>query len=834
MINRFSRALCATTALATGLLFAGAAMAQSTTGSATVEELVVTGANGPAAVGGVVVQTAPKTRTVVDQDFIARQMPGQTIAETLNVVPGYNFTNNDPYGNSGGNIRLRSFDGPRISLQWDGMQLNDTGNYAIFTNQVADSEIISAADVAQGTTDVDAPSASATGGAINFRTKVPDRTAGIEADVQGGSYDFRRGFIKGETGEIGPWGTRAFISGSWTKYDKFKGPGELDKRQFNARVYQPIGDNGDFASLAFHWNRNRNNFYNNPTLSDYKNFGYKFDEDQICTRLTPGPGAQNENNNIIVDFLGNQKIGSCTNYYNLRINPSDTGNIRGQFKYHLRDNVIFTFDPNFQYVLANGGGFTVLSETDNRLRGKAGPTAPGKDLNGDGDTLDSVTTYSPNNTNTRRYGINSSLIWDINPDHHVRLAYALDYGRHRQTGEFTFTDPAGNPLDVFGGKDGHGPKIFANDGSWIRTRDRFSIATLNMVAAEYDGHFLDNAVEVRAGVRAPWFKRELNNYCFSQNGSTNVLCTTQPIGSTLPNGNVTFAGNSNQFIAPYSAEKKYHKVLPNIGVSYKFLEDHQVYISYAEGLSAPRTDNLYTVTRLSDGSLSNPGVQPESTKTIELGYRFTRSTVQATLAAYHTDFENRIVSSFDPDLGVFIDRNIGNVEIQGVDAGVTWNVLPNLTYIGNVSYIDATVQSNIPQAGGNFLPTQGKKLVETPDWQWFQRLEWTPIEPLSVGIEGKWVGKRYATDVNDEQVPDYQVWDLDARWMLPEINGKRRTYVQFNVHNLFDEAYLGSISSQTNAITIKAPNGTTIANGLAPRYSLGSPRTFQFTIHTEF
>lgn len=833
MHNRFSRALCATTALATGLLFAGAAMAQST-GSATVEELVVTGANGPADVGGVMQQTAPKSRTVITQDFIARQMPGQTIAETLNVVPGYNFTNNDAYGNSGGNIRLRSFDCARISFQWDGMQLNDTGNYACYTNQAGDSEIIGSADVAQGTTDVDAPTASATGGALNYRTKVPDKTFGVIASAQGGSFDYRRGFIEGDTGEIGPWGTRAFVAGSWTKYDKFKGPGELDKRQFNARVYQPIGDNGDFASIAFHWNRNRNNFYNNPTLSDYQKYGYKFDEDQVCTRLAPGAGVQNENNNIVVDFLGNQKIGSCTNYYNLRINPSDTGNIRAQFKYHLRENLILTFDPNFQYVLANGGGFTVLSETDNRLKGRAGPTGPGVDLNGDGDTLDSVTTYSPNTTNTRRYGINTSLIWDINPDHHVRLAYALDYGRHRQTGEFTFTDPAGNPLDVFGGKDGYGPKIFGADGSFVRQRDRFSIAELNMIAGEYVGHFLDNSVEVRAGIRAPWFKRELNQFCYSQNGSSNVLCTTQPVATTLANGNVTFAGNSNQYIAPYSAEKKYHKVLPNIGVSYKFLDDHSVYFSFAQGLSAPRTDDLYTVTRGADGSLINPIVQPETTDTYEAGYRFTRRNVQATLAIYDSKFHNRIATSFDPDLGISIARNIGDVDIKGVDAGVAWNILDNLTYIGNVSYTDAKVQSDVPQAGGQVLPTKGKKLAETPDWQWFQRLEWSPTESLSFGVQGKWVGKRYATDVNDEQTPSYQVWDLDVRWMLPEINGKRNTYVQLNVDNLFDEKYLGSISTQTNAQAVRAANGALIAPGVAPRYALGSPRTFQFTIHTEF
>ena len=190
----------------------------------------------------------------------------------------------------------------------------------------------------------------------------------------------------------------------------------------------------------------------------------------------------------------------------------------------MLDNLIFTFDPNFQYVLANGGGFSTISETDNKLKGAAGPTSVGRDLNGDGDTLDTVAEYSPNNTNTRRYGLNSSLIWDITQSQHVRLAYSLDYARHRQTAEWSPYDAQLNPLSVFGGKDGHGPKVATNDGSFIRGRDRFSIAELNMFSAEHFGSFVENKLEVRAGLRAPYFKRELNQFCFSQN-VFGVLCT---------------------------------------------------------------------------------------------------------------------------------------------------------------------------------------------------------------------------------------------------------------------------------------------------------------------
>lgn len=848
MTIKLSRALCASTALVTGLLVGTSAFAQSTTGSSTVEELVVTGNTGPKSLDGVIVQTAPKTRTTIDQEFIARQLPGQSIAASLNMVPGYNFTNNDAYGNSGGNIRVRSFDCPRISFQWDGMQLNDSGNYACFTNQVGDSEIVATADVAQGTTDVDAPSASSTGGSINYTTKVPTKEFSVVGSGQLGTDNFRRGYAEVDSGEIGPWGTRFLVAGSYTKYDKFKGPGTLEKDQFNARIYQPLNDGRDFASLAFHYNRNRNNFYNNPSLAQYRQFGYAFDNDQVCNRLAPVAGtAQNENNNNIIDFLGRSLTGSCTNYYNLRINPSNTANIRGQFKYHFTDNLILTVDPNFQYVLANGGGFTAVPETDGRLRGKnivtnaanANVGGAGKDLNGDGDTLDTVTLYTPNNTNTRRYGLNASLIYKFNENNTFRLAYAYDDAHHRQTAENGFVDPQGNPLSVFGGKDSHGDKVTTADGlSFLRGRDRKSIARLNMVAAEYDGRFLDDALEVRLGVRAPFFKRELNQFCYSADGTSNVLCTTQPtlttVGTTtLTNGNVFIAGQgTTQYIAPYKATKKYDKVLPNIGVDYKFLENHSVYASFAQGLSAPKTDNLYTVKRVGT-EITNPVAKPETTDTFDVGYRYTLPNMQATLAAYKTNFKNRIVSSFDPDLGIFIDRNLGSVHISGIDAGLAFQPAEYLTYTANVSYNRSIVQRDTPGNNGLLIPTKGKRLVETPKWTWFQRVQWDITENVSFGAQAKYVGERYSTDVNDEKSKEYATVDLDVRWNLPFMED-HKIYVQGNITNVFDDKYLGSISSVSNATAILSPTGAVISSAGTARYALGAPRTYQITLHAEF
>jgi iron complex outermembrane receptor protein len=405
--------------------------AQSTATSieeGSLEEVVVSGEKAQGAVTGLIQpESVPKSRSTVSQEYLATQTAGQSPIQSLNLVPGVNFTNSDPYGSSGGNLRMRSFDGPRISLMLDGIQLNDTGNYAMYTNQQVDPEIVDKVTVNLGTSDVDSPTASATGGTINIVTRKPSPDAGMVVQPSFGSDSYQRYFIMADSGAFGPWDTTSYLAASYQQYDKYKGPGELEKIQLNGRVFQDLGDD-NFISLAIHGNRNRNDFYRNLSKVDIAANGYDFDNDPTCNKAAAAPVAGTAQNEGATGV-------TCTNYYNVRTNPSDTANIRVQSSFGLTDSLRLTVDPSFQYTLANGGGYTVVSEGDRRLRGTS---ATGVDLNGDGDALDSVGLYTPNNTNTRRYSVNSSLLWTVNDDNLLRLAYTLDYGRHRQTGQFGF------------------------------------------------------------------------------------------------------------------------------------------------------------------------------------------------------------------------------------------------------------------------------------------------------------------------------------------------------------------------------------------------------------
>jgi len=836
----------------TAVVLPTAAFAQST-GTVTTEEekeIVVTGTRSLQNVDGIAVPDTTKAKGLITQELIGKQSAGQTILNVVNLLPSVNFTNSDPYGSSGGNIRIRGFDGNRISLTFDGVPLNDSGNYAIFSSQQLDPELIEQVNVGLGVTDVDSPTASAAGGTINYRTLIPSKTMGLRLSGSLGMFDYGRVFGMFETGEIGPWGTRAWISASRANNDKFKGPGEIKKRQYNARIYQPLGNGGDFISLAGNWNRGRNNFYRNPGVSDLRtllNTGGIVEIAPNATANAAAPiriGYLNDDqwdtvyafDNDATCASNNRTFSGCSNYYNVRFNPSNTGNIRGQSRFTLSDQLILTVDPSFQYVLANGGGTFTLAENSARAKG-ANTASAGVDFNGDGDFGDTVRFYTPNNTNTHRYGLTSSLIYDITPEHRIRIAYTYDRAKHRQTGEWSYLEDNGDPQSPFSGR--NAGQVFTNDGFALQQRDRRSIALLNQISGQYIGKFFDHALRIEVGVRRPFFKRDLETFCPIQARDGFAYCTSEPIaarGSGATTGPVfvnvgdniaAIPAGANPVYAPFKADYKFGKILPNVGFTYRLNGGPISFFgSWAKGFSAPRTDNLYRAPIVE--------VDPEETNAYDLGVRYTNNLVQAQGTLWRIDYKNRIVTSFNPDLGISIDRNVGKVKTWGVDASVAVRPIRQLSLLAIASYIDAELKDNVATGAlavgqscdddplpAACAPTKGKMVAETPHWQWGGRAN-LELKWVEFGIQGKWVGSRFATDTNDVKVKGYALVDLDARLNLaPLAEALRKTYFQLNVTNLFDKKYFGNISTQINA-------------GGNPNFSAGSPRTVMGTLNVGF
>jgi iron complex outermembrane receptor protein len=803
---KFTKSIILAGTALTSLLVATSVLAQST---ATQEVEVVVVKGGKKGLGPVNRETGTKTKTAIDQSYISTQTAGQTIAETLNLAPGYNFTNNDPYGSSGGNVRLRGLDGSRVSLTMDGVQLNDAGNYAVYTNQQLDPELIQSATVITGATDVDSMTASASGGTVSYTTRKTSDTFGVEATVSTGSFNYNRAFALVNTGAFGPFGTQAWFSASNQNYDTFTiekpDNGKLKKQQYNFNIYQPLA-NGSYFGVRGNYNQNRNRFIFGQSLTNFAKFGKYYNS----------AGAAN-------------------------INPSNTGNIRGYSKWVINDNFYFTVDPTYQYVMANGGGTAGISEVDGKMSVSSRTfyykELAGVDINGDGDATDtSVSIYNANTTVTNRYSLTSTGVYTFSRGDVLRFGASFDRGRTRQSGESTLLNADGTAIDPFGGRNDESLRIIGSDGSTHERRYRFSLANVDTFFVEYRGHFLEEKLFVSLGVKQQKMERDLNQYCYSPDdgsGSYAPFCTTTAPLVDNGNGTASFgytylssknaAGDTvlhTDFIKPYHTNVDFSKTLPSLGLTYKLTDANQVYINYSEALSAPRTDNYYGVI-VKDGVVIPANPLPETNKTVELGYRFTSPTFTATADVWAQKYENRIVSSYDPDSDSYFDRNVGNVDLKGFEASAAWAPTSKLSLFGGLTYTDTEILSDYTSGATATVNTKGKALPEVPEWMATAGLTYK-LSDFTFNLNGKYVGKRFATDLNDLETPEYTVWNGSVRWDLPGLAFlKQGTYAQFNVINLTDEYYFGSIS-------------TTVAASNNPSFNVGAPRTFMLSLHTNF
>ncbi|MBB4086280.1 TonB-dependent receptor [Sphingomonas carotinifaciens] len=864
--------LCSGVAFA-ALMIPAAAFAQST-GTVEAEEgseIVVTGNGGPVTISGVQIPDAPKARAVITQELIERRAPGQTILDTLNQVPGVSFTNSDAYGSSGGNIRIRGFDGNRIALTFDGIPLNDSGNYAIYSNQQLDPELIDQVNVNFGSTDVDSPTAAAAGGTINYRSLVPSDKLSATGVYSRGTNDMNRAFVLLQTGELTSFGTKAWVSASSQKYDQFRGPGTIYKQQYNGKIYQPLNDRGDFISVAAHYNQNRSYFYSNPSLAnlrtvlsaatvpaagsgaspvtidlDRAQYDQVFDDRSSAFRYDytcslPSASATAGNNAVQDDRA------ACGNVYTTAYNPSNTGNVRLNSRYTISDKLLVSFDGAYSWTRANGGGSTIFAEQDAAAFNAAGTSnasgvnsyqysrlgagvATGVDLNGDGDLRDFVRAYFPSNTRTQRFTAIAGVRYQIDDNNLVRLAYTWDRARHRQTGEASLLRGDGRPLSPFSALDGEGPgAILDAQGNVLNKRNRLSYAILHQISGEYRGSFFEDSFKVAAGLRVPFFRRNLTNYCYTIGGQSNdAYCTSQTSAQvTALDTRLT----SVTLGAPYANRiKTYDAILPNVGFTYDFTSAISMFGSYSKGLSVPRTDNLYGFDDVTISPVQ--AVEPEKTDSFDLGLRYTDRLIQAQVAGWYIKYKNRIISTttlLEGNQTLSVDRNVGAVKSHGVDANIGIRPSRHFSLYGFGSYTIARLQEDArdPLTTAVILPTAGKFVVETPKWQYGGRAQFD-FQPVSIGVQAKHTGDRWVTDVNDLKSAGYTLVDLDARIDLA-FAGLDRTFLQLNVSNLLKERYFGNLTTAGNAFPLVA-NGSTGT----PRFTFGAPRTFIGTIHFEF
>lgn len=730
-----------------------------------IEELVVYGRN------------QPRQLQEISSKAISRLAPGSSPLKAVAKLPGVSLQSSDPFGiyELGTRISVRGFNQSQMGFTLDGVPLGDMlyNNWnGLHISRAISAENLERTVVSQGAGSLGIASTSNLGGNIEFFSRAPQSTFGGELAVSGGTDNLEHYFGRLETGEL-PSHTRAYLSVSSHKADKWKGYGDQTQKKANLKIVQEIGDLTITGWYNHVDHRERN--YGDLSPATLKSVGYGLDF------LAPDFDTAI----LIAQIAANQKVaaGGTLPYPAAgRAFPApwkattdtafDSGGLR-------RDNL---------------WAFTAEKPVGDWLDLKA--TVYGHDDKGSGGIYtNAVATPGGSllSLRTTEYAIDrtGALVNAIAHlgDHKVEAGFWWEDNDITAARRYYAVPNTGPRPDVLSFLD----NPFRTDWNQVMTAKTQQFFVSDTWRATDD-------LNLYAGIKALRV--------------TNSIRTTQFYAA---------ASNLNGGL------KAKDSFLPQVGFTYSLTPHHQLFGDYAENLRAFQSSfkGAFGTSQAGFDAVKTT-LKPETSRTVELGWRVDYGKIRGSIAAYDVLFENRLLAlTIGANIlgNPTVLQNVGSVKTRGVELAGTWDIRPDLSLYGSYSYNDSEYQQNTFD-GTKTILTGGKTAIDTPKALFQTELSYDNGVVFGA-LSGSYTGKRYFTYTNDGSVEGYGLVDLSLGYRVqaadrPYLDGLE---VQANITNLLDKKYIGALGSSGFFNDLTAVNNTLQA---------GAPRSAFLTVRKRF
>lgn len=231
-----------------------------------------------------------------------------------------------------------------------------------------------------------------------------------------------------------------------------------------------------------------------------------------------------------------------------------------------------------------------------------------------------------------------------------------------------------------------------------------------------------------------------------------------------------------------------------VGLVYKPTANTSVYASYATSSTPPTISGGDQNGAPSNGSgnLNGDVLDPEDTESYEIGAKASLFGERLSLsaAAFQTTRKKAQIL-------VDVDRydQAGEVEVRGLELGVSGNITPAWTVFGGYTYMESElVKGAVTIVDGEPVPNlfEGDPLANTPKNSFSLFTTYRVLRPLTVGGGLYYVDDRFGGNQGGAgggggavYAPSYTRLDLFAAYDLTD-----RASLQLNVQNATDEEYI--------------------------------------------
>jgi len=363
-------------------------------------------------------QTAPKSRSAITRDFIAKQSPTSNPVSMVASLPGVVYSSNDPLGTNDDQqgLSVRGMDQNEVGFLFEGIPAAAPVYLLPYTSEAADNENIQSVTLTQGSPDISSPLYNAVGGELVEKERDPSEKFGGLANFSYGSFSLKREFIRVDTGEIGHTGIRSFLSFSYRTADEWRGVGQTRRWHVDGKMVKEWG-NGNRASLVLAYTDPTQYYLRAPTLAAWKQYG--------------------------VNYNYNDKYSSGnSNYYKFYENTKKSLFLGAPSNFTLSKSVSLTTTPYFAYSFGYDNGGTTLSRTGSYQGNQPAGVLQG----GTGNTIVAATidTYKMYYS-----GINNVLEWKTKYNT-LAVGYFYSYFDQSEPSAFEPVGPDGQVSSMYG------------------------------------------------------------------------------------------------------------------------------------------------------------------------------------------------------------------------------------------------------------------------------------------------------------------------------------------------------------------------------------------------
>lgn len=353
--------------------------------------------------------------------------------------------------------------------------------------------------------------------------------------------------------------------------------------------------------------------------------------------------------------------------------------------------------------------------------------------------------------------------------------------------------------------------------------------------------FNDNKTVLNTGIHAYTFKRRNIEYIiplrekpyYEDSSNKNELATFAKLEHKIDDlalfADVQFRLVNLAFTAdpdvlsttPNIPVRQYAFVNPKVGATYQLNRKNQVYLSAGRsGREPTRVDVLGTFS-INDFNLPQVedvnSIQPEFVNDLELGYRFASRKFNLVINGFYMQFENEIapIGAFVPEGFVQLRLNQQSSYRAGVELVGTYNILKNLAFDAQATYLNAKISAYSP-ADTNSVYNDVTPIL-SPELDLMGTLRYAPISELSFSVSGRFLSKSYLELTNNERftVPQSLIFNTAVNW-----NFYKQHALSIQVNNITNQLYYTS--------------GAVSADGLQPAYYVQAPAHVYATLFLRF